>query len=74
MDRYAGLSPLPDRISRLGELASDLWWSWQHQARRVFRTLDYGQWRSSAHNPVHMLRTIPHERLEDVARDRKSVV
>ncbi len=69
MDRYVGLPSLPERINRLDELATDLWWSWQVQARRVFRTLDYGLWRSSAHNPVHMLWTIPRERLDQIATD-----
>ena len=60
---------LPDRIGRLGELASDIWWVWNPAARSVFRELDYGLWRSSAHNPVRLLRLIPAERLEQAARD-----
>jgi starch phosphorylase len=46
---------LPDRLSRLSELAGDLWWSWKVDARRVFRSLDYPLWRLTAHNPVKML-------------------
>ena len=61
--------PLPDRIGRLAELASDIWWVWNPAARSVFRELDYGLWRSSAHNPVRLLRLIPAERLEQAARD-----
>ena len=59
--------PLPDRIGRLAELASDIWWVWNPAARSVFRQLDYGLWRSSAHNPVRMLRLVPAERLEQAA-------
>ena len=59
MDRYAGLPPVPDRVGRLRELALDLWWSWNPDARQVFRSLDYPLWRKTAHNPVHMLRTVP---------------
>jgi starch phosphorylase len=55
---------LPDRISRLEELAYDLWWSWNNDARQVFRRLDYPLWRQTAHNPVRMLEVIPRERLE----------
>ena len=61
--------PLPDRVGRLGELASDIWWVWNPAARSVFRELDYGLWRSSAHNPVRLLRLVPAERLEQAARD-----
>jgi glycogen phosphorylase len=69
MNRYAALPPLPDRLSRLNELATDLWWSWHRDARLVFRRLDYALWRSTAHNPVRMLWTVPHARLEAAASD-----
>jgi len=66
MDRYSALAPLPERISRLAELAIDLWWSW-NEARAVFRRLDYTLWRATAHNPVRMLWVIPPERIEAAA-------
>jgi starch phosphorylase len=68
MKRYASLPPRPARIARLDELAVDLWWSW-NEARAVFRYLDYGTWRMTAHNPVRMLWTISPERLESAAND-----
>ena len=33
MNRYAALTPLPERVSRLAELAVDLWWSCHPDAR-----------------------------------------
>jgi starch phosphorylase len=54
---------LPDRINRLEELAHDLWWSWNTDARRVFRGLDYTLWRQTAHNPVRILHMIAPETL-----------
>ncbi len=65
MTRYS--NPLPERIARLEELAVDLWWSWHAEAREVFRRLDYGLWRATAHNPVRMLWLIPHAALEQAA-------
>jgi starch phosphorylase len=59
-----GLPPIPERVSRLPELAYDLWWSWNYQAREVFRQLDYPLWRQTAHNPVLMLRLLQPEMLE----------
>jgi len=56
MNRYSTLPPFPERTARLEELAVDLWWSWHQEAREVFRRLDYGLWRATAHNPVRMLR------------------
>jgi starch phosphorylase len=59
---------LPPRLSRLRELATDLFWSW-HGARDAFRKLDYTLWRQTAHNPVKMLRRIRPEALEQAASD-----
>ena len=60
---------LPDRISRLEELAHDLWWSWTPDARDLFRALDYPLWRLTAHNPVRVLNLIPSEPLQRAASD-----
>jgi starch phosphorylase len=60
-------SALPKRIGRLNELAYNLWWSWNPNAREVYRRLDYALWKLTAHNPVRMLRLIPPEKLEQAA-------
>lgn len=69
MDRYVPLPPLPARVSRLSELAYDLWWSWNAQAREVFRDLDYPLWRFTDHNPVLLLHLVETDRLEHAAAD-----
>ncbi len=69
MSRYDDRPPLPERISRLPELALDLWWSWNRPARHLFRTLDYPLWRATAHNPVRMLRLIEPATLARAAAD-----
>src|SRR3990167_5030043 len=69
MTYYAGQSPLPERLFRLNELATDLWWSWHPDGREVFRRLDYPLWRATAHNPARMVRTIEREKLERAAAD-----
>ncbi|MCE7861771.1 MAG: DUF3417 domain-containing protein, partial [Chloroflexi bacterium CFX2] len=32
---------LPKRIGRLGELATNLWWTWHPEASHLFGRLDY---------------------------------
>ena len=61
--------PLPERLARLGDLAGDLWWSWHNEARAVFRRLDYGLWRTTAHNPERMLHLIARDKLDRAAGD-----
>lgn len=60
---------LPERISRLNELANNLWWSWHEEARRLFRALDYPLWRLSGHNPVKQLREVSLDTLQAAASD-----
>jgi glycogen phosphorylase len=67
MTAYTGRPSMPDRLSRLEDLATDLWWTWHRDARAVFRRLDYGMWRDTAHNPVRMLRTLARETLDAAA-------
>ncbi len=69
MTDATSLPHLPERIGRLFELAMDLWWVWNPSAREVFRQLDVGLWRATAHNPVRMLRLVPQERLEEASHD-----
>ena len=67
MERFA--TPFPGRIHRLGELATDVWWSWSPDARALFRRLDLGAWRTTAHNPARMLRMLGAEPLQRAADD-----
>ncbi|HAZ32059.1 MAG TPA: alpha-glucan phosphorylase, partial [Dehalococcoidia bacterium] len=64
-----GTAKLPERISRLGELANNLWWSWNEEARRLFRALDYPLWKMSAHNPVKQLHEVSQDKLQAAAND-----
>jgi starch phosphorylase len=59
---YGDVVPLPKPISRLSELACNVWWVWQADARDLFRTWDYPLWRSTRHNPVKMLRSLTPDR------------
>jgi starch phosphorylase len=61
--------PVPERLRRLPELAMDLWWTWNPEAREVFRQLDYELWRETAHNPVLMLRKVAQTQLDTLATD-----
>ena len=62
---------IPERLQRLPELATDLWWTWNPPAREVFRKLDYALWRQTAHNPVLMLQQVSQEMLNLAAADER---
>src|SRR5512139_3169913 len=62
---------LPKRLTRLSELAYNLWWTWQPEAARLFRRLDFDLWERLGHNPILMLREVGRPRLNQVAKDKE---
>lgn len=62
-------TPIPDRITRLQDLAYNLWWAWHPEAQDLFRQIDPELWELVYHNPVNFLREVRQMRLEAVASD-----
>jgi len=60
---------LPERLSRLRDLAYNLRWAWNHDAIDLFRRLDHDLWESSSHNPVLMLGLVSQDQLAHCAAD-----
>jgi len=61
---------LPERIERLGELAYNLWWTWDYDVQRLYSRIDKQLWEQVLHNPIIFLRQVDHGRLESIAHDR----
>ncbi|WP_374685785.1 alpha-glucan family phosphorylase [Promineifilum sp.] len=60
---------MPAKLRRLPELAYNVWWSWNADAREIFRRLDYPLWRRTQHNPVKVLRLVSDQTLAARADD-----
>ncbi|HEX9440586.1 MAG TPA: alpha-glucan family phosphorylase, partial [Roseiflexaceae bacterium] len=60
-------TPIPQRITRLRELAYNLWWSWHPEAQELYRQIDPVLWEQDYHNPVDFLRDVRQRRLEAAA-------
>ncbi len=60
---------LPPPLDRMSELAYDLYWSWDHSVRSLFRRLDPALWKACDHNPVLMLGRVSQATLEAAAKD-----
>ncbi|MCB1032271.1 MAG: alpha-glucan family phosphorylase, partial [Acidobacteria bacterium] len=54
---------LPREVSRLYDLAYNLWWSWNPEARKLFAAIDSAAW-ARYRNPVQMLINVEPERWE----------
>jgi starch phosphorylase len=61
---------LPRRLERLGELAYNLWWSWNPDAQNLYRLIDRTLWEDVYHNPVNFLRQVNRPALNAVINDR----
>ena len=60
---------LPERIARLNDIATNLFWSWDRDARALFGLLDRPLWHRTRHNPLELLRRVSHNQLTACARD-----
>jgi starch phosphorylase len=65
---------LPPALSRLSEIGVNIYWSWDHNLRALFRRLDPVLWRASNLNPVVMLGRLPQATLERAAADPRFLV
>ena len=61
---------LPRRINRLGELAYNLWWTWNPDVQRLYLRIDKELWNRLDHNPILFLRTVERARLNAITNDR----
>jgi starch phosphorylase len=60
---------LPERLIRLGELANNLWYSWDRPTRTLFSRLHPALWHAVGHSPKAFLKRIDQQRLIDAADD-----
>lgn len=62
---------LPSRLKPLDELARNLWWVWNSEAKTLFRDLNPDLWRATGENPVMLLQQLTAERLEEILSDNE---
>ncbi|MCX7821645.1 MAG: alpha-glucan family phosphorylase [Brevinematales bacterium] len=61
---------LPQNISRIKELAYNLWWVWNYDAQQLFIRIDPDLWERVYHNPVKFLLEIDQKSLVRVSEDK----
>jgi glycogen phosphorylase len=67
--KYSNHLDLPRRISRLGELSYNLWWTWNPYAQRLFNRIDNALWERVNHNPFRFLRQLERPVLNEAAQN-----
>ena len=63
-------STLPEELKCLDEIAHNLWWVWNFEARDLFRDLDPGLYSAVKHNPVLLLERLSFDRKEEIVKDK----
>lgn len=64
-------SQVPAELNCLAVLAKNLWWSWNSEAKNLFKSIDKDLWKSVHENPVLFLQRIGYERLEEITQDKQ---
>ena len=60
---------LPEELKCLDEIAHNMWWVWNHEARDLFRDLDAELYHDVKHNPVMLLERLTYARKEEILKD-----
>ena len=63
-------SSLPEELKCLDEIAHNLWWVWNYEARDLFRDLDPELYHDVKHNPVMLLERLSFNRKDAILKDK----
>uniref|UniRef100_UPI004029FAB1 alpha-glucan family phosphorylase n=1 Tax=Prevotella sp. TaxID=59823 RepID=UPI004029FAB1 len=63
-------STLPAELKCLDEIAHNMWWAWNYEARDMWKSLDKDLYEEVAHNPVMLLDRLSYERKEAIVKDK----
>ena len=64
-------SKLPQQLEPLNEIATNLWWVWNHEGAKLFGKIDKQLWKSTEGNPVQLLQSLSHKRMEEILADKE---
>src|SRR4051794_17867859 len=67
--RYTVVPRLPPSLERLREIAYNLWWAWNPDARELFVRAAADLWEEVHGNPIELLSRVGQPRLDELARD-----
>lgn len=62
---------LPENLKKLEEIAYNLWWVWNSDAKNIFRHIDNDVWHQAQSNPIVLLNRISYERLLELGKDEQ---
>ncbi len=64
---------LPESLKKLEEIAQNLWWVWNSDAKSLFRQIDAQAWIEAHSNPIQLLNILSYEKLTDLANNAEFI-
>ncbi|MBR1564422.1 MAG: alpha-glucan family phosphorylase [Paludibacteraceae bacterium] len=62
---------LPENLKKLEEIAYNLWWVWNSDAKNIFRYIDNEAWHKAQSNPIVLLNIISYDKLVELGKDEQ---
>ncbi len=66
-------SNLPSSLKKLEEIAQNIWWTWDSNAKNLFRQIDKDAWVEASSNPVLLLNILNYDKLVAMGKDKEFV-
>ena len=63
-------SSVPEALQKLDELAHNIWWVWNEDAKALFKNINPELWTAVRHNPIMMLQRLGYDKLEELSKDQ----
>ncbi len=63
-------SSVPEALQKLDEVAHNIWWVWNEDAKALFKEIDPEMWTRVRHNPIMMLQSLGYDKLEELSKDQ----
>ena len=64
-------SKRPQQLQLLNEIATNLWWVWNHEGAKLFRKIDPNLWKTSEGNPVQLLQRLSNRQIQEILEDNE---
>ena len=66
-------SHLPASLNKLEEIAQNIWWVWDSNAKNLFRQIDREAWIEASSNPVLLLNILNYEKLVAMGKNTEFI-
>jgi starch phosphorylase len=62
---------LPKEIEGLGEIALNIWWTWNPKGKNLFKLISPYLWKESNHNPIKLLKILSKDELDNLLQNKQ---